>query len=281
MRPLPKPTDDPSAVFLTCISNIRTPLLKERLTLIAPRIAAAAILYESAGATASFHAIAPNGLAGTEVTQRQMVGVYNQRMARKNSPGRPIYDRLKAAAPDDRCPLCGQGVVSTLDHHLPEARYPELAVTPLNLVPACSDCNRAKHNWYPLTAGHQTLHPYFDDLETDIWLRAHVIEESPAALKFFIDPPAGSSHPMQARVKRHFEVFRLALLYGSHSASELSSIGHQIRALYLRAGPESVRSHLDEERISREAANTNSWQAATYRALVASDWYCAGGSSGL
>ena len=274
MRPLAAPTDDASEVFLTCISNIASPRLKQQLAQIAPRIAFAGNAYESAGRSASLHNIPQNGLDGTGITRLQMRAVYNQRMARKKSPGRIVYDRLMAVPAHGRCPLCGQGIVSTLDHHLPQSQYPDLAVLPLNLVPACSDCNKTKHDWVPATAEHQTLHPYFDDLGTECWLGAMVVEESPPAVRFFIDPPHGASVLMQTRVKRHFLVFKLANLYASHAASELSSIQHLVSSLHLCAGMDGVRSHLDEQRVSRENSSVNSWQAATYRALTSSDWYC-------
>ena len=73
-----------------------------------------------------------------------MVRVYDGRMAAQGSPGRTIYDAIKLASPNGLCPLCGQRVVATLDHYLPKSRYAALAVNPANLIPACSDCNKAK-----------------------------------------------------------------------------------------------------------------------------------------
>lgn len=44
-----------------------------------------------------------------------------------------------------------------------------------------------------------------------------------------------------------------------------------------REGIQGVREHLHREGESRTQAHVNSWQAAMYRALAASDWYCGGG----
>ena len=103
-----------------------------------------------------------------------MIKVYTNRMAKEGAPGRPVYNALKLAA--RRCPLCGHRDVSTLDHYLPKTAFPLLCVTPSNLVPACSDCNKVKSDALPATAADQTLHPYFDDADQDAWLKAEVVQ---------------------------------------------------------------------------------------------------------
>ena len=104
--------------------------------------------------------------------------VYDGRMAAQGSPGRAIYDAIKVGSPNGLCPLCGQRVVATLDHYLPKSRYAALAVNPANLIPACSDCNKAKSD-----AVADTLHPYYDNIENDLWLRAELKEVRPASVQ--------------------------------------------------------------------------------------------------
>lgn len=64
------------------------------------------------------------------------------------------------------CPMCGYGQVLTLDHYLPKDAYPEFSILPLNLVPACSDCNNFKSNFIRSTEGARFIHPYFDDISS-------------------------------------------------------------------------------------------------------------------
>lgn len=46
------------------------------------------------------------------------------------------------------CQNCTINSVNSLDHYLPESKYPEFAVNPLNLFPSCRECNGYKSaNW--------------------------------------------------------------------------------------------------------------------------------------
>jgi hypothetical protein len=164
-----------------------------------------------------------------------------------------------------------------LDHHLPKVGYPFLSVTPTNLVPACSDCNKNKTGTSPATAEEQSLHPYFDNIDHDQWLSADVIEERPSSLRFFVDPSQGWSPSLTLRVRRHFDVFGLDALYGAQAATELAGIAYVLGAQFDAAGAEGVRTYVEGQAVSRSKVNLNHWTAATYRALSSSHWYCSGG----
>jgi hypothetical protein len=211
------------------------------------------------------------------VSTGEMVDVYKKRMAKKDAPGRPLYDRLMAAPPHGRCPLCGQRTVSTLDHHLPKSLYPGLAVNPLNLVPACADCNKEKGEFAPSAPHEQSLHPYFDDVDGETWLFAEVLERTRPTMRFVVRPPATWLPQTARRIAHHFQLFRLGELYGSHAGEELVNIRYGLSTLFAAAGAQAVRIHLDAQAISFLKARRNTWQAAMYRALADCDWYCEGG----
>ncbi len=277
MRKLSKPKDSPVKVFQTCISRVSNTSLKARLTSVEPNVIAAASAFETAVSATMLHTMEPqDGVPGV-VTKKELSDVYTLRMAKQDAPGRPIYDKLLAAPVYGRCPLCGQRTVSTLDHHLPKDQYPLLAVVPVNLVPACGDCNKVKTNAIPHTEGEQTLHPYFDDVEEDKWLYAKVVEGAPAALLFFVTAPACWDEIKFERVRYHFSVFKLSALYASHAAEELQSIRYYLTSLFGQGEAEVVKTHLLGVAKSYEVLHRNSWQTAMYKALAASDWYCAGG----
>lgn len=61
--------------------------------------------------------------------------------------------------------------VSTLDHVLPKTLFPSLAVTPLNLVGSWKDCNKAKLAAAPSNTSYAVLHPYFEDISSQIGCR--------------------------------------------------------------------------------------------------------------
>lgn len=277
MRKLMIPNDHPSEVFRVCISRVRDANLKARLASVEGSVVGAAEAYEAAASTAVLHTLPRLGNVEGVVSASEMTDVYKFRMVKKGAPGRPVYDKLMATPAHGRCPLCGQRTVSTLDHHLPKTHYPVLAVVPTNLVPACSDCNKAKDDSIPLTENEQTLHPYFDDVDSGTWLRAEVIEDSPAALRFFVDPPITWNGVKTQRVRHHLKIFKLAALFASHAAEEVVNIRASLDMVFSRGGVDAVTAHLQEQAASREAVHVNSWQTAAYNAMVASVWFCSGG----
>lgn len=62
-----------------------------------------------------------------------------------------------------RCPFCGQGVCSTLDHYFDKDAFCELSLNVWNLVPSCGDCNFKKLNNKIDSPTERFLHPFFDE----------------------------------------------------------------------------------------------------------------------
>lgn len=277
MRRIEPPTEDTLDTYLLCARSVQSAAKKNRLLSVQADIAEAADEYFEAAMEAALDRITPlTDIAGI-ITKDEMIMLYKSEMARKGSAARGIYDRLMSAPLHRRCPLCGQRIVSTLDHHLPESRYPVFAVFPYNLVPACKDCNKEKGASTPIDPEHQTMHPYFDDFETERWLYARVIHSQPAVVEFFVSPPDHWNDVKKQRAYHHFRLLKLDELYASHAAEELLNIRHRLVDLSDKAGKEEVRQHLQSEARSRVAAHVNSWLTATYEAVSSDDWFCSGG----
>ena len=282
MRKLPKPCDDTGAelvpvdVFDVCISKVKDAAMKSRLQGVRSLVAAAAVDYDAAAASGKLHTIKRQTKVG-KVIKDEMLLVYTYRMVSNKQPGRIVYDQIINAPKYQRCPLCDIGTVNTLDHHLPKTEYLKLAVTPNNLVPSCMWCQGAKKTGYPTSAEEQTIHPYFDDFESEVWLCAEVIQSSPAAFRYFAKPPAAWGNVVNMRLNYHLTTFNLRVLYSSNAGSELSGIRARLGRLLRSGGREAVQKHLQEEVESREDEFKNSWKAAMYRAAFASDWFCDGG----
>jgi hypothetical protein len=274
---VPKPGVSALDSYQTSISRVADPALKARFESVENVIVQSSAAFAAAAAAATLETLPhPTGVGG-QVTTKEMVNLYDQRFARRKSAGRPIYDAIKLAPAHGRCPLCGLGTVSTLDHHLPKTVYPALAVTPANLVPACIDCNKNKTSATPTCAAEQTIHPYFDDIEDDHWLTATVVEEQPAALLFDVAPPTHWPDVLAARVRKHFSTFRLQYLYGVNAAREMSQQRGLLKKLHAGAGAADVRAYLQDQAESCAQIGTNLWRTAAFRSLGQSDWYCEGG----
>lgn len=234
-------------------------------------------------AEATYKALAPAGELFKFPTSSQvtpllsgdlMRTIYKSHFARVGSPSRALYEAIRFAPPYGLCPMCGQRIVATVDHYLPQSLHPIFNLTPSNLVPACSDCNKGKLAKFAQSAEKQTLHPYFDDLGNERWLVVDVLKTTPPSIAYRVHPPAGWSPVLAARVQHHFEVMGLAELYAAQAASELADISFNLGELSKTGGSTSVRTHLHGEFASRNARDPNSWKTALYEALCDSNWFC-------
>ncbi|WP_421787186.1 HNH endonuclease [Hyphobacterium sp.] len=277
MFSLPKPDDDAGLVFDLCISKVRSAATKADLESIRPIIVQAAADYDAAGIARQLHAVPETDLLGDVVSREEMVKVYENRMVGSSAPGRMVYHKLRGSSPNRRCPYCNQRSVNTLDHYLPKQKHSALTVTPINLVPSCTDCNKDKLAGGAGTAEETYLHPYFDDVSMFPWLQAEVIEGSPVAVRFYTVAPAGCDAVLAARIAFQFRTLRLAELYSSQAADEFSGRQKRLAKLLDIGGAPEVRAYIDEEYQSQVDNDANSWRSACYAAWLASDWFCEGG----
>ncbi|WP_417334653.1 hypothetical protein [Halarcobacter sp.] len=277
MRKLNFPVEDAIDVFDICISKIKNPDLKDRLENCKSSIQTAVTDYVDKAPRTELHTIATQNVINGNVTAEEMKKVYTDRMVGVTAPGRYIYDKWRASAPNNICPLCAQRTTDTLDHHLPKGHYPIYSVVPVNIFPACSSCNKIKLDAISVAPETDHIHPYFDNVEDELWLKAEVIEMKPASLRFYTVKPDDWDDIKYTRIENHFRLFELEKLYASHSGEELAMNYFRINKLFISGGAQSVRNFLEDSWLSMKSANVNSWQTATYEALFKSSWYQNGG----
>ena len=266
------PADPAAPVYQSCIRGIRDHDLKDRLEKATDSVARADLNYRRAGPTGACGGLPCADFELPDVTATEMTWLYDNKMVGKKAPGRSVYNAIRTASPQGRCPLCGHRDVTTVDHYLPKAAYAAVAVNPANLIPACKDCNHTKSS-----VARDILHPYYDNVENDRWLAATVIEGTPPAFLFEVRAPDTWPDTLAERARLHFATFDLGALYAQQAARELSDIRFRLEGILGKRGAEGVRLHLLEDERSRRAARLNGWQSAFYGAAAASDWFCAGG----
>ncbi|MFI2212357.1 hypothetical protein [Streptomyces sp. NPDC020141] len=276
MRRLDPPDFDARATYRICVSTAR-PLLRARLEKFEDAVAEAGDEYREAAEKQALHGLsALAGRPGGYLDRKALAKVYTARMARENAPGRPVYDAIKRGA-EDRCPLCGQGRVETLDHHLPKGKYPLLGVVPVNLVPACRDCNIGKSQAAPAAAGDQTLHPYFDDFSHHPWLSSRVRRprgHERMSMVFFVSAHPDWDATVVARLRTHLRVYNLNERYRLQVSTHLAATGNMLRARPVRDVARFLARRAAEW---TDDANPNTLESALYRGLAADDWYVNGG----
>ncbi|MEN8698426.1 HNH endonuclease [Bacillus infantis] len=270
MRKIKQPEFTAADVFSTCISKVRNKDLKKRFQAVIPYITIAEEEYRKLATKSKLYTFRDELCLNHNVTIEEMKAVYTQRMANSRGPGYETYSILKRGTFNRTCPICGQRKVSTLDHYLPKAFYPSVVVTPINLIPACSDCNKSKLDDNPQTSEEETLHPYFDDLGSSRFLFAEIIKDDPPVVNFFIHSPVSWSKVLTEKVKNHFNSFELNLLYSIHAIDEIvgqADYWKQLNSI-------DLKNQLALQAKSRRKVQPNSWQTAFYEGASQDDWFC-------
>ncbi len=187
------------------------------------------------------------------------VKIYEQRFVPQKREGRTFYSQIMQTARQGRCPYCGVSHVSTLDHVFPKKDYSVLSVEPLNLVPSCRDCNTDKKTSYDL--GDPTIHPYFDDTDTDIWLYCTVVNNQ---FIFSVKKPNNFNEKLFKRIERTFIDLKLGILYEFQANNEFSDIKCLISSMHTLF---DKQQHLSSMIKSFEKVKLNSWKVAMYREM--------------
>jgi hypothetical protein len=215
-----------------------------------------------------------------EPDKNQLNSTYDRALV--GGGGRKLYDAIKAAAPHGACTMCGIGQVSTLDHHAPKDIFPLLALTPLNLVPACGPCNQCKSKTFATEAVKEPFHPYFDDLGSVRWLYANVRRFAGGVqVEFSVRPPKNWPQIKGQRLTHHFTRYKLGTKYELAASRHLASRRRKDVRLLASAGPEALRASLIEDADSCAAFDFNDWETALLYALADSDWYINGGMKSI
>jgi len=275
VRVISKPNINPDIVYLECLDGIRDEAKRDKFRSVEHYIKSQSILYNNKALVADLYTIAThNGVNNILTTDDMKKVLYSQQMVARPK-GRKTYDKIMSLAPLNKCPFCGIGMVTTLDHYLPKAKFPTFSVLPYNLVPSCKDCNTGKSTSYATTKEKQTLHPYYDDFLDEQWLFAEVKQTSPVSIRFFVDVPHVRSHVDKSRVEAHFIEYNLGKRFSVEASNALANLKEEFTLFPLEQ--EAIKRELNKKAISFQKRYLNSWESALYKALSESDWYCNGG----
>jgi hypothetical protein len=284
MRDMNAPSENPIAVFHECMNSISDINLQSRLNAITVNISDSANEYLSKAPISQLFTIIPNNsqndaIVLNGVTKKELKDLYTSHMVPRSKPARNIYDSILSRAPLGRCPFCGFGHASTLDHYLPKSKYPQLSVLPQNLVPSCTDCNTGKHANIAASEEQQSLHPYFDHGQfiNEQWLFAEVVQSTPVTIRYYVKAPAHWTDISRSRVETHFRSFDLSKRYSVEASDHLTYLRNTLQTYLQISGPAAVKQHLSIESQSYSQKHRNSWQTAMFQALAESNWYCNGG----
>lgn len=172
-----------------------------------------------------------------------------------------------------RCCFCSYRPASTLDHYLPRASYPEFSVLPLNVAPACWECNHAKGDDYLREdTGPAFLHAYLDQGLTGIRFlfgELAIVAGEPM-INYYVDPPEDLPDELGLRIRSHFAELDLAKHYLYEAINELNERRQAVASMW-EAGADVVvvQDYFRREADSVGAASgANHWRFVLLEALA-------------
>jgi hypothetical protein len=272
MRTISKPTIPPLTAYTECYSSFRDTTTRTKFSNINNFIDTQSNQYEQNANSKNLYKFIPHTNVSGTILKDDMVNLYDKNMV-KNKEGRKIYNKLMLLAPLNRCPFCGVGTVTTLDHYLPKTEFPIFSVLPYNLVASCKDCNTGKLASYATTENTQTIHPYYDDFTSEQWLYARVLR--PLKIEFYVNPPATWSQVDKDRVQSHFDNYKLDTRFSVEASNVLATLNYKFIQYF--SNSTDIKNELEREYKIHKDLHLNSWETAMYQTLYQNQWYCDGG----
>lgn len=273
MIKLSKPNLNICDVYGICCDTIANHVDKAKYLSGRDEVIQATAHYDAVCSLQNFHLVPSVSPMKCGLSHQQMTWLYDMRLTRSTG-GRAIYDKIMAGASARLCSYCRLSFVKTLDHYLPKSAYPALAVSPINLIPVCSDCNTTKSNTVSSNKSGFTLHPYYDDFSSIHWLHAIVIHGTHnTVFKYVVSLSCGLSVIDIGRLSSHMSAFNLYEYFTLKAAEEFLQFDRATIKPLNGCSKTAIRSYIiDHARVSESDAR-NSWKCAMYYALSVAEWY--------
>lgn len=270
---LKKPELCQSKILDDCIDNIIDSKRRQRLSNLKKEIVELSHSYDCLAEQGKLLGIKGKEISDSYANKGDLLFLYSSKFSKKGELARQYYDKIKLSAPNGKCPQCGQQLVSTLDHYLPKSQYPLLSVVQYNLVPCCYDCNRHKLSQSAKSHTKETMHPYYDDFDDEIWLRAAIIEGKDIAFDFYVCKPEKWSMEKFERVKNHFRVFQLNNIYKPYAAEWAVEESKSLSRLLKKTDKKTVEDDICDRMKDVQSTHKNTWKYAVYKAIFYSEWF--------
>ena len=179
----------------------------------------------------------------------------------------------------ERCPLCGIGAPTELDHFLPRSRYKPLATYVRNLVPVCHECNHAKLQYVPTGGSPRLLHAYLEPLPDVRFLRAAVtLGVRSVSVRYEADAGSGLSEETLARLQHQLELLRLTDRYDREVSTYLASQATGLKLAFDAGGSPKVKWYLETQAASDfQRFHANHWSGVLLLELSTLAGFCDGG----
>ena len=205
-----------------------------------------------------------------------MKKIYSQRFS-NNSYSAPykFYKSIRSA--QKSCPYCNiyTHQVTQLDHFFPKSKFPSLSITPVNLVPICTDCNSKKSETYSINKIEMFIHPYFDEFVKNPfeYIKCKVVEEPVIGFKFYIKKLDEWDDCQFKRICFHFQRLNLENIYRTYFEDDFQAFIFEIKEIFNDGGETIAKRNIQRKMNSYKQSNSSPWLYAGYNAILESNWF--------
>lgn len=272
MRKLLKPNITQKEIVESCISNMEDVSLVELIKSSIEKFDESYRIYNEHSMQNNLH-LFEEGYTIAGIDASILKKLYTDKLSKKGQPAREYYKKLMDLSLDSMCTACGYRPADTLDHVLAKTNFPAFSINPLNLVPMCLPCNKKKSNKKSDSKLSNTLHPYYDDVDTMFWLKARLKEELPFEINFYVARPSECDEETYERIKVHFDMFSLNQLYEIYVGTEITTQIYDLKELFDEYGRDILKEELDRIKKKYSRGYKNTWQFAFYEELSSNEWF--------
>ena len=273
---LPRPTIAADEIYDAASERFLDQSLRTKLAAARPTYLSYADDYVAKGTSWSLHQFDPSNPASHQITDQELVALYDQGLLRRRSKARLLYEEIRLSTEHNICPYCNHRTVGQLDHFLAKSKFPLFSVCPSNLVPSCADCNKAKSSRNYNSFESAPLHPYFDFFEGVEWLKCVPERLEDAWIGRFEIDGANLELSNVEKLRSHFSEFGLWELYTIQSSAELARQAGLITSFRETGGVEAVTDYLARSLKSFKSLSNNHWRTALARGCLNSEDYLIG-----
>lgn len=133
------------------------------------------------------------------ITDHLLKGIFKNRFERKTFV--PSLDSIKG------CPICDGRMSNTIDHYLPKEIFYPFIITPINLIPLCTDCNNSKRKYFNNEKDVAPFHPYFEDYDFKNYVEVNFQINDRIEIRVIIKE--GDDDLLRRYKKNYYEIYKL------------------------------------------------------------------------
>ena len=161
------------------------------------------------------------------------------------------------------CPNCTINEIHSLDHYLPQQKFPEFVVNPKNLFPSCTDCNGFKNDIVKKEDKKLFLNLYIDNLPSVQYLFVNfVFSENVISTKFYLQNNGTIDENLFELITTHYDRLHLLRRFSENSNEVITSLENSITEYLAKLTLEDiVEISIAKSNKDRLAFGHNYWKS--------------------